>query len=99
VAFILVLLILIISLQNALSVYADVSIKDPNLKAELVVNGLKSPTSMSFLAEDDLLVVEKAGIVQRILGNTILEHPVLNIGIIIYTLYHFVVTEEKVHSK
>ena len=35
------------------------TINDPNLRAELVFEGLKSPTSMAFLGEDDFLVLEK----------------------------------------
>ena len=64
-------------------VHADISVKNPNLRAELVLKGLKSPTSMSFLAEGDLLVLEKDGLVQRIVGNSILENPVLNITSIV----------------
>jgi glucose/arabinose dehydrogenase len=74
---------LIFSFQNTLSVYGRQSVKDPNLKAELVVKGLKNPTSMIFLADHDLLVLEQDGIVRRVLGNTILEQPVLNISSIV----------------
>lgn len=35
------------------------SIKDPNLKIELVSEGLELPTSMAFLGLNDILVLEK----------------------------------------
>ena len=75
--------IIIFSFQPPLYVHADISIKNPDLKAELVLKGLKSPTSMSFLAEGDFLVLEKDGLVQRIVGNSILENPVLNLTSIV----------------
>ena len=56
-----------------------VKLKDPTLRIDLVVQGLKSPTSMAFLDESDILVLEKNGTVQRIIGNSVLEQPVLNI--------------------
>ena len=34
-------------------------IQDPNLKAELVVEGLSSPTSMAFIQNNSILVLEK----------------------------------------
>lgn len=82
-ALILISFILILSFRNTSSVYADVSMQDSNLKAELMIDGLKSPTSMGFLDKDNLLVLEKDGTVQRIIENTILEPPVLNITSII----------------
>jgi aldose sugar dehydrogenase len=57
----------------------DIIVKDPDLKVELVAEGLRSPTSMAFLGPDDILVLEKEGKVQRIMGNDILENPVLDI--------------------
>ena len=35
------------------------TINDPNLKTEVVFEGLESPTSMAFLGPDDFLVLEK----------------------------------------
>ncbi|MGE0243569.1 MAG: hypothetical protein AB7P56_06540, partial [Nitrososphaeraceae archaeon] len=34
--------------------------KDPNLAAEVVYEGLKEPTAMDFLGQDDILVLEKS---------------------------------------
>lgn len=61
----------------------DVKLKDPDLKAALVVKDLKSPTSMAFLDENDILVLEKNGVVKRIIENNVLEQPVLNITSIV----------------
>ena len=49
-------------------------VKDPNLKVELVLDGLELPTSMVFLGPNDILVLEKdKGTVQRIVnGNRLL---------------------------
>ena len=42
------------------------SLTDPNLKAEVVYQGLEGPISMQFLGPDDFLVIENKGTVQRI---------------------------------
>jgi len=65
--------------HNILIVNAIPALKDPKLKLEIVAKGLKSPTSLAFLAKDDMLVLEKDGTVRRILGNNTLEPPILDI--------------------
>ena len=55
---------------------------DQNLKVELVVEGLKRPTSMAFLGQNDFLVLEKnSGIVKRIVNGNILVQPVLDVAV------------------
>jgi len=49
-------------------------IKDSDLKAQLVVKGLNRPTSMVFLSQNEILVAQQMGKVQRIAVNDIL-HP------------------------
>lgn len=57
-------------------------INDPNLKAVLVVEGLKRPTSMAFVGQNDFLVLEKnTGMVKRIVDGTILSQPVLDVAV------------------
>jgi aldose sugar dehydrogenase len=57
-------------------------VKDPNLKVELVTQGLKSPTSMAFLAPNDILVLEKdGGTVQRITNGKILPQPIIQVPV------------------
>ena len=51
-------------------------INDPNLKLELVSEGLEQPTQMAFVGPDDILVLEKAsGMVKRIVNGVIMEEP------------------------
>ena len=57
-------------------------IDDPNLKLELVSEGLQLPTQMAFVGRDDILVLEKDnGIVKRIVNGVILEEPVLDVNV------------------
>jgi aldose sugar dehydrogenase len=56
--------------------------KDPNLKVELVAQGLRTPTSMAFLGPNDILVLEKeSGTVQRIVDGKILPQPLLQVPV------------------
>ena len=57
-------------------------LKAPNLKVELVAQGLRSPTSMGFLGPNDILVLEKeTGTVQRITNGKVLPQPLLQIPV------------------
>ncbi|HZA71163.1 MAG TPA: PQQ-dependent sugar dehydrogenase, partial [Nitrososphaeraceae archaeon] len=57
-------------------------INDPNLKTEVVVNGLELPTGMAFLGPNDILVLEKnKGTVQRIIDGKILPEPLLDVNV------------------
>ena len=57
-------------------------INDPNLKVELMVQGLDLPTTMAFLGENDILVLEKdKGTVQRIVNGKILPEPLLDVNV------------------
>jgi aldose sugar dehydrogenase len=57
-------------------------VKDPNLKVELVAQGLSSPTSMAFLGPNDILVLEKeSGTVQRITNGQMLPQPLLQVPV------------------
>jgi aldose sugar dehydrogenase len=59
-----------------------INIHDPNLKAEVVASGLKSPTTMAFLGPNDILVNEKLnGTVQRIIDGKIQPQPVLDVSV------------------
>jgi aldose sugar dehydrogenase len=44
------------AIQN---VYAQASINDPGLQVELVTGGMSFPTSMAFLDDNNVLVLEK----------------------------------------
>ena len=55
---------------------------DPKLKAEPVFTGINFPTSMAFLGNDDILVLEKnEGTVRRIVNGTMLEDPLLKVNV------------------
>jgi glucose/arabinose dehydrogenase len=57
-------------------------ISDSNLKAEVVFEGLESPTSIAFLGSNDILVLEKdKGTVQRIVNGKILAEPLLEVNV------------------
>ena len=57
-------------------------INDPNLKLELVSDGLQLPTQMAFLGPNDILVLEKdTGMVKRIVNGVILEEPILDVNV------------------
>jgi aldose sugar dehydrogenase len=54
----------------------------PNLKAEIVFQGLHNPTSMAFLGPNDILVLEKdQGTVQRIANGNMLTQPILSANV------------------
>jgi glucose/arabinose dehydrogenase len=57
-------------------------INDPNLKVELIVQGLDLPTTIAFLGPDDILVLEKdKGTVQRIVNGKMLPEPLLDVNV------------------
>ena len=59
-----------------------IKIHDPNLKAEVVATGLRSPTTMAFLGPNDILVNEKNnGTVQRITNGKIQPQPILDVSV------------------
>jgi glucose/arabinose dehydrogenase len=60
----------------------SVSIRDPNLRVEPVVEGLEFPTTMAFLGPDDFLVLEKEkGTVQRVIDGEMLPEPLLDVNV------------------
>lgn len=65
------------------TVNAEEFLTDHDLKLELVAEGFKSPISMGFLGQNDLLVLEKEGKVQRVIDKKILPYPILDITSII----------------
>ena len=83
---ILVILFLIFTVyqekQTALASDATLpTISDNTLKVELVTKGLDFPTSMAFLHNNDLLVLEKSGLVRLVTNETLLDLPVANFSV------------------
>lgn len=57
-------------------------LRDQNLRVELVVSGLKFPTAMAFVGNDDILVLEKNnGTIQRVVNGNLLDKPVLDLNV------------------
>ena len=55
---------------------------DPNLKVDTIFRGLNFPTSMAFLAPNDILVLEKNnGTVQRIVNGRIQAEPLIKVSV------------------
>src|SRR5215204_7104578 len=60
-------------------------IKDPTLRAEVVLRGLTYATDMAFLGPDDILVTEKdTGDVRRIVNGVMLQEPLLDVNVATY---------------
>jgi glucose/arabinose dehydrogenase len=60
-------------------VLAQPSIRDANLNVQAVVEGLSSPTSMIFLDNNNILVLEKEGNVRLVTNGVLQEQPVLQV--------------------
>jgi glucose/arabinose dehydrogenase len=57
-------------------------VTDPNLKVEALYDGLEHPTSMAFLGQDDILVLEKnKGTIQRIVNGVKLREPIVDLAV------------------
>jgi glucose/arabinose dehydrogenase len=59
--------------------YAQATINDPNLRAELISGGMSFPTSMAFLDNNNILVLEKEGTVRLITNGVMQDSPVLQV--------------------
>lgn len=60
-------------------------VNDPNLTIEKLTTGLKVPTSMAFVGNNDILVLEKnTGQVVRVLDGKIQDTPVLDVAVANY---------------
>jgi aldose sugar dehydrogenase len=58
------------------------TLKDPNLQVETIVEGLSWPTSMAFIDNNNILVLEKEKGTVRLISNGILqETPVLKVDV------------------
>jgi aldose sugar dehydrogenase len=69
-------------IHNSSTALAAPSItKDPNLKVETVVTGLSSPTSMAFIDNNKILVLEKGGQVRLVSNRVLQSKPVLKVSV------------------
>lgn len=70
---------IILSLDISSPALAQPSIGVPSLTAELVLDGLSSPTSIAFLDENNILLLEKEGSVRLISNGQLQPQPVLQL--------------------
>jgi glucose/arabinose dehydrogenase len=56
-------------------------INDPKLKAEVFAKGLSSPTSMAFIDSNNILVLEKTGLVCLISNGILQEQPLFQVQV------------------
>jgi glucose/arabinose dehydrogenase len=62
--------------------YKGIILSDPKLEFEVVFKGLKNPTSMAFLGQNDILVLQKDnGTVKRIVNGNMLPYDLLDINV------------------
>ena len=58
------------------------TVNDPGLQVEVVATGLAQPTTMAFIADNDILVLQKAnGQVRRVIGGIVQAAPVLDVAV------------------
>jgi glucose/arabinose dehydrogenase len=79
-AFSLIIISLVIIVQNNL-LYAQPSLRDPNLKVESFVSGISFPTSMLFLNANNILVLEKDGNVRLVSNGMLQAQPLVSLTV------------------
>lgn len=68
--------------RNFLQTESNPSVFDPNLRIELVADGLELPTTMAFLGPNDFIVLEKEkGTVLRVTNGIISDGPLLDVNV------------------
>jgi aldose sugar dehydrogenase len=67
--------------NSSIALAAPSITKDSNLKVETLVNGLSSPTSMAFIDNNNILVLEKGGQVRLVSNGVLQEKPVLQVSV------------------
>jgi len=69
-------------IMNASLCHKKPDLKDSNLQLSRIANGIDLPTSIAFLDDDDILVLERAkGTVQRIVNGNIQDEPLLDVPV------------------
>ena len=70
-----------LALVVALPAFAQ-TVNDPGLQVEVIASGLAQPTTMAFVADGDILVLQKGnGQVRRITGGVLQAAPVLDVAV------------------
>ena len=74
------IVLLVVTINN--KIFAEPILKDSSLRAELVVQGLHSPTSMAFLDNNHILVLEKnSGNILLVSNGVLQKQPVLKLHV------------------
>jgi aldose sugar dehydrogenase len=82
VSLVIIIPVIIYLIHNSPIALAAPSItKDPNLKVETLVNGLDSPTSMAFIDNNNIVVLEKGGQVRLVSNGALQDKPVLQVSV------------------
>jgi glucose/arabinose dehydrogenase len=63
------------------TVYGQASISDSALNVEAAIEGLSSPTSMAFLDDSNILVLEKEGSVRLVSNGVLQAEPILQVPV------------------
>ena len=71
----------LLQLQYEPNIVLAQSVNDPNLGVESFVEGLSSPTSMTFLDNENILVLEKEGQVRLVSNGELVPEPILQIPV------------------
>jgi glucose/arabinose dehydrogenase len=59
------------------------TLSDPNIRVEKVIAGLESPTSMAFLDNDDIIIIQKDNGRVRLVSNGVLQpQPILQVPVL-----------------
>lgn len=67
--------------NSSIALAAPSITKDSNLKVETLVNGLSSPTSMAFIDNNNILVLEKGGQVRLVSNGVLQNKPALQVSV------------------
>jgi glucose/arabinose dehydrogenase len=70
-----------LSMHNQFPIVLAQSVNDQNLNVESFVEGLNSPTSMAFLDNNNILVLEKNGLVRLVSNGQLQSQPVLEVSV------------------
>jgi aldose sugar dehydrogenase len=82
VSLVVIIPVIIYLIHNSPTALAAPSItEDPNLKVETLVNGLDSPTSMAFIDNNNILVLEKGGQVRLVSNGALQDKSVLQVSV------------------
>jgi aldose sugar dehydrogenase len=78
---IVILLLMFLDLCHTTAFAAPSILGDSHLKVDSVTSGLSSPTSMAFIDDKNILILEKSGQVRLILNGVLEDKPILEVPV------------------